>query len=53
MTRASATIHGWLLLLPAAVLLGAFTHWPTVATIWQSFYSTPKGNRPSRYIGLD
>ena len=32
MTRATATIHGWLLLLPAMALLALFTHWPAVAT---------------------
>jgi sn-glycerol 3-phosphate transport system permease protein len=47
------SIHGWLLLLPAAVLLVAFTHWPVVATIVDSFFSTPKGARPSVFVGLD
>jgi sn-glycerol 3-phosphate transport system permease protein len=51
--RLSAQVHGWLLLLPAAVLLVAFTHYPAVATLWQSFYSTPKPNRPSAFSGLD
>jgi sn-glycerol 3-phosphate transport system permease protein len=46
-------VHGWLLLLPAAVLLVAFTHWPTAATIVDSFFSTPKGARPSVFVGLD
>jgi sn-glycerol 3-phosphate transport system permease protein len=46
-------IYGWLLLLPAAVLLGAFTHYPAVATFFDSLFSTPKGARPSRYVGLD
>ena len=32
----------WLLLLPALVLLVAFTHWPALATLWHSFFSTPK-----------
>ena len=31
-TRNSATVHGWLLLLPAMALLALFTHWPAVAT---------------------
>lgn len=45
-------VHGWLLLTPAAILLVAFTHYPTVATFFDSLYS--KGNviRPSRFIGL-
>jgi sn-glycerol 3-phosphate transport system permease protein len=46
-------IHGWLLLLPAAVLLVAFTHYPTVATLYDSLLSTPKGSRPAVFVGLD
>ena len=53
MNRASAHIHGWLLLLPAAVLLAAFTHFPAFATLWHSFLSTPKGTRPAVWVGLD
>lgn len=49
----TAHIYGWLLLLPAAVLLGAFTHFPAVATFVESFYSTAKGGRPARAVGLD
>jgi sn-glycerol 3-phosphate transport system permease protein len=44
---------GMLLLAPAAVLLVAFTFYPTVATLIDSFYSTPSGRRPSRFIGTD
>jgi sn-glycerol 3-phosphate transport system permease protein len=47
------TIHGWLLLLPAAVLLAAFTHYPTAATVLHSFFGTPKGSRPAPFVGLD
>ena len=50
--RRNAVI-GWLLLLPAAVLLVAFTHYPAVATLWHSLFSTAKPSRPARYIGLD
>ena len=53
MTRSREWLYGWLLLLPAAVLLGAFTHFPAVATFIESFYSTPKGARPSHFVGLD
>jgi sn-glycerol 3-phosphate transport system permease protein len=49
----SDAVVGWLLLLPSAVLLVAFTHYPAVATFWHSFFSTPKGARPARFIGLD
>ena len=52
MTRLSANVHGWLLLLPAAVLLAAFTHVPAIATFWHSLHTTPKGNRPARFVGL-
>lgn len=51
--RLTAHIHGWLLLLPAAVLLVAFTHYPAVATFIDSFFSTPKGRRSAVFIGLD
>ena len=49
----NGALTGWLLLLPAAALLALFTHWPIVATVWDSFFSTPKGSRPSVFIGLD
>ena len=52
-SRLSANIHGWLLLLPAAVLLVAFTHYPAAATLLHSFFSTPKGDRPAIWVGLD
>jgi sn-glycerol 3-phosphate transport system permease protein len=51
--RFSAQIHGWLLLLPAAVLLVTFTHFPAVATLIDSFFSTPKGRRAAVFVGLD
>jgi sn-glycerol 3-phosphate transport system permease protein len=53
MNNARQYIHAWLLLLPAAVLLAAFTHYPAVATIWHSFFSTPKGARAAVWVGLD
>jgi sn-glycerol 3-phosphate transport system permease protein len=46
-------IHAWLLLLPALVLLALFTHWPALASIIDSFHSTPKARRPSVFIGTD
>ncbi|MCU4179559.1 carbohydrate ABC transporter permease [Bosea sp. BH3] len=52
-SRATATIHGWLLLLPAMACLALFTHWPAVASFIESFYSTPRARRPARFIGLD
>lgn len=53
MNRVSAQVHGWLLLLPAAVLLAVFTHYPAAATLWSSFQSTPKPGRPAAFVGLD
>ncbi len=46
-------VYAWLLTLPALVLLVAFTHYPTLATLWDSFFSTPRGRRPQQFIGLD
>jgi sn-glycerol 3-phosphate transport system permease protein len=47
------TLYGSLLLLPAAVLLWVFTYQPIVTTLINSFYSTPRGRRPARFVGLD
>jgi len=44
-------VYGWLLLTPAAILLIGFTHYPTVATFFQSLYSKGNSIRPSRFIG--
>jgi sn-glycerol 3-phosphate transport system permease protein len=46
-------IYGSLLLLPAAVLLWVFTYQPILATLFHSFFSTPKGRRPSVFVGAD
>ena len=53
MTRTREWLYAWLLLLPAAVLLALFTHYPAIANLWHSFYSTPKGARPAVFIGLE
>ncbi len=50
--RWSGSVEAWLLLLPSVVLLATFTHIPIVATLIDSFYSTPRPNRPSRFVGL-
>jgi sn-glycerol 3-phosphate transport system permease protein len=49
----SYDLYGWLLLLPAMALLGLFTHWPALATLIDSFWSTPKLRRASVFVGLD
>ena len=46
-------VQGWLLLLPAAVLLVTFTHYPVAATLYHSFFSNPKPNRASVWVGAD
>jgi sn-glycerol 3-phosphate transport system permease protein len=53
--KAQLNIHvqGWLLALPAVVLLATFTHVPAVATVIDSLFSTPHGKRPAAFIGLD
>jgi sn-glycerol 3-phosphate transport system permease protein len=35
------------------ILLVTFTHFPAAATLYRSFFSTPRGNRPSLWVGLD
>src|SRR5512145_150287 len=53
MTRTTQWVYGWLLLLPALALLALFTHYPAVANLWHSFFSTPKAGRPAAFVGLD
>jgi sn-glycerol 3-phosphate transport system permease protein len=45
-------VYGWLLLTPAAILLIGFTHYPAVATLVDSFFSTGTVVRPSRFVGF-
>jgi sn-glycerol 3-phosphate transport system permease protein len=51
-SRLTPHIQGWLLALPAAVLLATFTHVPALKTIVDSFYATPQGSRPAPFIGV-
>jgi sn-glycerol 3-phosphate transport system permease protein len=51
--RRRALVQGWLLVLPAGVLLVAFTHYPAVATFYDSLLSTPRPGRPAVWVGLD
>jgi len=46
-------VYGWLLLLPAAVLLIGFTHYPAAATLLDSLFSSGTVVRPSRFVGVD
>lgn len=45
-------VNAWLLLLPAAVLLIAFTHFPILATIRHSLFVTRR-NGTDAFVGLD
>lgn len=45
--------QAWLLLMPALLVLMAFTHWPVIGTLWHSFQSTPKAGRPAVWVGLE
>jgi sn-glycerol 3-phosphate transport system permease protein len=51
--RSRTTLHAWLMLAPAMVLLIAFTHYPAVATFWDSLFSTPRATRPARFVGAE
>jgi len=51
--RRLAHVYGWLFLLPAAMLLAAFTHYPTLATVYHSLFTTGTRLRPSTFVGLD
>lgn len=46
-------IYAWLLLSPALIMLFAFTHYPAIVTLISSFFSTPRGKRPAKFIGLE
>jgi sn-glycerol 3-phosphate transport system permease protein len=52
-TRSREWLYGWLLVLPAFVLLALFTHYPAVANLWHSFFSTAKAGRKSVFVGAD
>src|SRR5687767_8314548 len=51
--RTTRWVRAWLFLLPALALLVLFTHYPAIANLWHSFYSTPRGARPAEFVGLD
>ena len=53
MRRGAYGLYGWLLLLPAMALLALFTHWPALATLIDSLFSTPRPRRPAAFVGLD
>lgn len=47
------SIYGWLLLLPSFVLLIGFTHYPVIASLYDSFFSNQTIIRPKVFLGLD
>lgn len=49
----SVQIYGYLLLLPALGFLLTFTHYPAVATMWESLFSAARNGHPARFVGLD
>ncbi len=53
MNNKSQNIKAWLLLAPAAILLVAFTHYPTIATFIKSLFSNSSIIRPSRFVGFE
>lgn len=52
MTKRLQWVYGWLLLFPAMVMLMAFTHYPALTTVINSFFSTPRGRREAKFVGL-
>jgi len=44
--------NAWLLLLPAIVLMAAFTHYPILSTLYHSFFSMSRGGE-SEFVGLE
>ena len=46
-------LQGWALFAPAAFLLIAFTHYPTIATFFKSLFSNNSIIRPSRFTGFE
>ena len=47
------TIQAYLLVLPAVILLVAFTHWPAIETLVDSLFATPRGGHPAPFVGLE
>lgn len=50
--RTTTSIHAWLMLLPAIVLLAAFTYWPMAGSAWQSLHTQAPG-LPASFSGAD
>jgi sn-glycerol 3-phosphate transport system permease protein len=50
--RLWASAYPWLLLLPAAVLLAGFTHYPILATVYETLFITRR-NGQAMFVGAD
>lgn len=46
-------LYAWLLLLPALLMLLAFTHIPALTTLWHSLFFPARARRPSEFAGLE
>lgn len=46
-------VYGWLLLLPSFCLLIMFTHYPAIATLFDSFFSNQTVIKPKKFLGFD
>ncbi|NDL61818.1 carbohydrate ABC transporter permease [Acerihabitans arboris] len=44
--------YGYLLLLPAMAFLVAFTHYPALATLWESAFGAARNGKPAPFVGL-
>ena len=53
LARRRRAIHGWLLLLPALVMLSTFAFYPSLLTLWASFFSREPRRRPAEFIGVE
>jgi len=49
----SLQLYGYLLVLPALVFLIMFTHYPALATVWESVFSAARSGHPAQFVGLD
>jgi len=49
----SVQVYGYLLLLPALGFLLMFTHYPMLATLWESVFSAARNGHPAQFVGLD
>jgi len=46
-------INGWLLVLPALVMIGLFTHYPIFSSLYHSLFSNGTPLKPAEFIGIE